>query len=152
MSFHPSVSFPGFAQTYNTIKTEYTVTSHTPTNHQSAQTPPSIFRFYNYNPHLNLPLSPHFLLNNGVLLLYSFLKPNSGLYFFHIQLYLAVNTPFQISTLVGILLLTASRMIRNTLKFTFSLLHLLIFLQGHRSVVFFYFDNLLFPQPHFLLQ
>ena len=57
-------------------------------------------------------------------------------------MYLAVNLPHHIATLVGVLLLTASRMISQILKCIGNPPHLLMHLQGPQIHIF-----LLFCQP-----
>ena len=108
------------------------IESYTPsTSQQPNPTPHSILGFlqvlftrgnnihiHHFHHYLSLPQPPYpqFPQKNGVLLPYRFLKPILGFYFQHLWMYLIVNTPHQITTLGGVLLLTASKMLIQILK------------------------------------
>ena len=88
-----------------------------------------IHHFHHYIS-LPKPLYPRFTQWNGVLLPHRFLKPISGFYFQHLQMYLVVNLPHKITTLGGVILLTASHMLSQILKCTGSPPHLLMRFHG----------------------
>ena len=109
----------------------------------------------NFRHYLSLPQPPYprFPLKNGILLPYRFLKPIRGSYFFHIWMYPAGNPPHQITTLGGVLLLTASHILSHILKFTGSPPPTSwCACTSLRSVVFFSFVNLILPKPRYMLQ